>query len=124
MHIVDDVHRVDVQMRYPCDVGVHSLHDLVIVKLVYLHRLHLRSYLHAAGGVVTAVDSDEQKLSEVATSTEELHLFTNLHSGNAASDSIVVSVDGAHEIVVFVLDGVCIDRNLSAEFLESLGKLV
>ena len=66
---------------------------------------------------------NQKQLGEVASCAEKLHLLAYLHSRHAASNGVIVSVVGAHHVVVFILDRIGILRDLCAEFLEIFGKI-
>ena len=76
--------------------------------------------LNAVNLVLAAVERHQEDFGEVASRAEELHLLAHSHRGDAASDRIVVAVDRAHDVVVLVLNGVGVDRDLCAEVLEAL----
>ena len=73
-------------------------------------------------GIISAVDGNKEQLCKITPCAEELHLLTDLHSRNTAGDSVIVAVNWAHYIIVFILDRVCFAGNLGTEFLKSLGQ--
>ena len=124
VHIVDDVHRVDIEVAEPLAVEGETLHHLVVIQDVALERLHLRPNLSAGVLVVPAVHRKKQELGQVASRAEELHLLSDLHGRNAAGDRVVVAVNRAHQVVALILNRVGVDRNLRAEPLKVFGKLL
>ena len=122
VHIVNNVESVYVHAGEPTHHIVVSLHNLIIVKVLRGDRTVLRSDLLTGDLVHTAVDSVEKALGKVCSRAEELHLLTNSHRGNTASNSVIVTVGKAHKIVVLVLNGRGLDRGLCAEFLEVVGE--
>ena len=76
----------------------------------------------AGSFVNTAVDSQQQALSQVTSCAEELHLLSHLNSGYAASDGVVDSVSRSHLVVVFILNGIGIDETCAQNFLNGSGR--
>ena len=124
VHVVDDVHGVDVQVRDPGDIAVKARLDLRVVERAAADDGLLRADLVAALLVAAAVERQQQELCEVAPRPEELHLLADARRGDAAGDGVVVAKAGAHQVVVLVLDAVGIDGDLGAEALEGLGQLL
>ena len=120
VHEVDDVQGGDILGSQPVHEVIQTIHDFVVIQDIALDRRSLRTDLHLQLLVHTAVDGVQHGLGQVGASTEELHHLTNDHRGDAASDGIVIVVEvGTHQIVVFVLYGRGIDRNLGTELLEA-----
>ena len=80
--------------------------------------------MYTARCVVAAVYGKQQKLCKITACPEELHLLADLHCRNTAGNSIIVSVNGTHNIVIFILYGVCVNGNLGTVALEALGKRI
>ena len=124
VHIVYNVHRIDVKLRHPRCVRLERRNYLIVVKDLLGKGLSLGSDLLAVDLVASAVERHKKHLCKVTSRTEELHLLTRFHCGNTASDRIVVSEITAHNVVVFVLNRVGIYRNLCAEALEAFRKIL
>ena len=122
VHVVDDVHRADVDVGEPVHHLVEAGLDLVVVEHVALDGRQLRPHLVARDLVTAAVEGVEEALREVDAGAEELHLLAHLHGRDAARDRRVVAVGGAHEGVALVLDRARLDRELGAEALEAVGE--
>ena len=105
MHVVDDVHCIVVNasnLREHHLVVLHYLFKVQLVRSQYGDTFnHDRTRLFAA----TTVDGEQECLSQVAASTEELNLAADILVRYAASNSVVVRTTYfAHEGIVFVLD--------------------
>ena len=124
VHIVNDIHGVDIKSCHPRKILLICLINLFKCKGLFLKDFTLGSYLCALDFVLTAVKSHKENLCKVTSCTEELHLLTHLHCRYAASDCIVVAVHSSHYVVVLILNRVRINRNLSAEVLKCLRKSV
>ena len=96
VHIVNDVHGVDVQSAKPGKIDREAAGDFGIVEGFTFYGIHLRADAHFAHIVIAAVNRKQQKFSEVAACAEELHLFADLHRGNAAGNGVIVAVNRAH----------------------------
>ena len=96
MHIVNDVHGVDVQSAKPGKIDREAAGDFGIVEGFTFYGIHLRADAHFAHIVIAAVNRKQQKFSKVAARAEELHLFADLHRGNAAGNGVIVAVNRAH----------------------------
>ena len=120
MHVVDDVHSFVVHachfFQYFLIVGKHFF------KVQYITAQCRNVFHHQCTGVFTAsaVDSQQQCLSQVTACTEELDVTADILIRYTASDTVVVRVTYfTHQVVVLVLDRRCIDRNLCTEVLET-----
>ena len=63
-------------------------------------------------------------LARLAAGTEELHLLAYRHGGHAAGDAVVIAVHGAHDVIIFVLDGVGVNAHFGAVALEGVGEVL
>ena len=124
VHVVNQVQRVHVQACKPVEVQVELVHQLVVVQVLARDGRVLGANLLALANrlVLTAVDGVQERLREVRTCTEELHLLAGLRCRNTAADAVVVTPDGAHRVVVLVLDGACLHGDFCGELLEVLGQ--
>mmetsp|Transcript_16360 Transcript_16360/g.19618 ORF Transcript_16360/g.19618 Transcript_16360/m.19618 type:complete len:366 (-) Transcript_16360:861-1958(-) len=124
VHVVNHVHRVDVELREPLDGRPVALHDLLVPQDAAPRPLgdggEPRPDLRAGDLVHALVDSIQQELGEVAAGPEELHLLADVHRAHAAGDAVVVAEPRSHEIVVLVLDAAHRNGALRAEPLEVL----
>ena len=120
VHIVNDVHRVDVQTRHPAHIRAEGLYHLVVYERhIRLEYTPLGSEQLARQLLTSAVKRHKKHLGKIATSTEELHLLTRLHRADAAGDGIVVTVAGrTHDLVVLILNGIRLDGHTRAVALE------
>ena len=121
MHIYR-AYSVDIKVAQPVYVDGEAFENAVEIKLFAVHNMHLGADVNSAGNIVAAVDCNKKELCKVASCAKELHLLADLHCGNAAGNSIVVTVDGTHKVIVLVLNGVGILRNLCAELFERFGQ--
>ena len=124
MHEVDDVDGVHIQLG---NVGEHLLvvcQYLGIVQHLVIILLDLGDDQQALLLVHAAVDGVQKALGKVGAGTEELHLLAYRHSGYAAGDAVVVAVHGAHNVVIFVLDGVGVNAHFGAVALEGVGEVL
>ena len=120
VHIVDHVHRLDIGAREPFAVEVHSFKHLAVIEDLSRIRLPRRADLRAAFFVASAVQAHQQQLREIRARAEELHLLTYPHGRDAAGYRVIVAVYRAHEVVVFILNGVRVARHPGGEELEGL----
>ena len=79
VHVVDDVHRSDVNAGEPLHRRFEAVEDVVELEVIPLHRLRDRRDLLARHLVAAAVDCIEQAFGEVGASAEELHLLAHQH---------------------------------------------
>ena len=123
MHVVNDVHSFIV---YTSDFAKHFLivsQYFFKVKNVASQRRDVFNHQSTCILATSAVDSQQQRLCQVTTCTEELDVATYILIRYAASNSVIVRVTYfTHQIIVFVLDRRCIDRYLSTEVLEAFGQ--
>ena len=124
VHIVDLVHGVCIHSCKPRAVNIEKLGYLVIVKIFALIALVNGAYLNKLVFVHTAVERHQKKLCKVCSCTEELHLLAYLHCRNAAGNRVIIAVYRAHKVVVFILNSVCITRNLGTKMLEVLRQIL
>ena len=120
VHVVDNLQSVDISLSQPTHHLLELRHELLVCEVITSDRSKARSNLLARHLVTTTIDSIEHTLSEVSTSTEELHLLTNLHRRYAACDTVVVAEISTHKVVVLILDSACVDTYLSTIFLPCL----
>ena len=123
MHIVNDVERVDIELRHPRTVFFERFDHFVVIENAFLEGLALGTDLNAADLVPAAVERHQEHFRQVATRAEILHLLTHAHCRNAAGDGVIVVVYRTHDVVVFVLNGIRVDRDLGAELLVSFGEI-
>jgi hypothetical protein len=103
VHIVDTIHRMHISAGKPFHGLIEFGHDVVEVEDVAGNRQCLGGDLIAGYLIPTAIDRIEQRLREVDAGAKELHLLAESHGRDAAGDAVVVPPEGAHQIVVFVL---------------------
>ena len=120
VHVVDDVHGVDVGLGQPGAVEVDALHQLVVVQVLLGPHGHFGAHLVALQLVPAAVDGQQHQLGQIGTGAEELHILANAHGGNAAGDGVVVAIDRAHHVVVLILEGVGVAGDLGGKALPVL----
>ena len=111
VHVVDDVHGVDVHARQPVHHPLELLAHVVELEVVTLDRRCRRRDLVAADLVAPAVDRIQQALRQVGARAEELHLLADQHRGDTAGDRAVVAPGAAHDLVALELDRARIDRD-------------
>ena len=124
VHEVDDIDRIGVQLGCISQHLVVVCTHLVIVQNLVGNRLDARDNQFALLFVHTAVNRVQQALCHVAACAEELHLLADLHGRDTAGDGVVVAVDRAHHVVVFVLNGVGRNAHLGAVGLEALRQML
>ena len=79
VHVVDDVHGVDVHAGEPVHHPVELVNHVFEFEDVAFHGFEGGTYLIAADLVPAAVDGVEQTLREVGARAEELHLLADQH---------------------------------------------
>ena len=124
MHIVDDIHRVGVQL---CGIGQHLvviLPDLLIVQHLVGDGLDAGDDPGPGPLIHAAVDGVQQALGNVAPGPEELHLLPHRHGGHTAGNRVVISVHRAHDIIIFILNGVRGNGHLGAVALKALREML
>ena len=124
VHVVDDVHRIDIQPAKPRKVNGKTSRNFIIVERIARKGLHLRADMPVEHIVIAAVDRQQQQLRKIAARAEKLHLFAHLHGGDTAGDGVIIAVDGAHQVVVFVLNGVGVHGDARAERLKRRGQFL
>jgi hypothetical protein len=122
VHVVDHVHRVDVDAGQPVHHPLEAGHDVAEVEDVALDRPELGRHLLPRDLIASAVDRVEQALGEVGPRPEELHLLAHEHWRHAAGDRPVVPPRPAHDLVALELDGARVDSDLRREAPESVGQ--
>ena len=124
VHVVNQVQRIHVQVRNPVHVKFELVDNFVVVEIFAGNWRIFRADLFAfhEAFILTAVDGVEERLGKVCAGAEELHFLAGLGGRNAAADAIVVAPNRTHCVVVFVLDGACLYRNLGRELLEVVRK--
>jgi len=122
VHVLDQVQHIDVQACQPIHHNVIPGNNFVIIQVLCSDGGIVRANLLMQLFVHTAVDGIQQALAQVGTCAEELHLLAGLGCGNAAADGVVVAPDRLHHIVVLVLDGGSLDRDLGGVILKGLGQ--
>ena len=128
MHVVNQVQDVNIQRCTPVKHDVIFMHNFIEIKVLGSNRCDFRTALHMLAFfikmllILTTIDSVKETFSKVSTSTEELDLLTSLCSGYTAADAVVIAPDRLHNIIVLILDGRCVNRNLSCILLEVLRK--
>ena len=123
VHVVDCIKSVDINACKPAHHVQVLGEDIVVIKVLALNSTVLRTNLLAGFLVTAAIDCVKQAFSKVGTSTKELHLFTNAHGADAASNCVVIAMIDAHKIVVFILDRAGSNRDFCAVALKALWKL-
>ena len=121
---MDDVDGVHIQLG---NVGEHLLvvcQYLGIVQHLVIILLDLGDDQQALLLVHTAVDGVQKALGKVGAGAEELHLLAYRHSGHTAGDAVVIAVHGAHNVIIFVLDGVGVNAHFRAVALEGVGEVL
>src|SRR5262245_51028681 len=97
MHVVDDVHRVDIHTREPLHHPFELAGHVIELEVITLHRLDCRPDLLAADFVSPAVDGVEKTFGEVSARSEELHLLADEHRRNTAGNRTIVTPGATHE---------------------------
>ena len=109
VHVVDDVHGVDVDVGEPVHHPLVSAEHVVELQELALHRLGRGPDLFAGDLIASAVDRVEQAFREVGPGAEELHLLADHHRRHAAGDGPVVAPGAAHDLVAFELQRAGVD---------------
>src|SRR4051812_45552430 len=120
MHVMDDIHGVDVNAGQP----VHHLHEpvehVVEVQVLSFNGSESRADLRARDLVPPSIDCVQKTLRKIGSRAEELHLFAKQHWGNTARYGAVIPPSAAHDLVAFKLNGAAIDGNFGGETPESI----
>ena len=103
VHVVNTVHGVDIGPREPLHHIIELGENIVVIQHVAIHRPGWRRDLVAADLVAATVDGVEQRLGQIGSGAEELHLLAQPHRRDAAGNSVIVAQIGAHQVIVFVL---------------------
>ena len=131
MHVVDDIHRVDIEG------GQRAQHPLIVREDGLIVQGPLRQGLDVIEDanrkarllvlfylIHAAVDGVEQGFGQVGAGSKELHLFADSHGRDTAGDGVIIPIDVAHQVVVFVLDGGGLNGQAGTVGLEGLGQLL
>ena len=117
MHILNQIQNIHIQACQPVQHQIILVHDFIIVQVFRSDGSQLRTNLHMIALLVqelfilAAIDGIQQGLGKIGTGPEELHLFAGLGSRNAAADAVIIRPDRPHDIIVFILDRRCLDRD-------------
>ena len=120
MHIVDGVHRGNIGFCQPRTVDIHAAQNFIVIQYVALHDGHFRTDLIKLVLVTATVNCHHQQLCNVGSCTKELHILADAHCGNAARDSVIIAVVRTHDIIVFILKRIRVDRYLCSELFPVL----
>ena len=120
VHVVNHVHGVHILVCKPREQRLVARHHVFVIECAVSGQIGHRGDLLAADFFATAVEGHQQGLREVDTSAEELHILTEGHCRDAASDSVVIAITFTHQVVVFVLHRVGLDGDVSAVILPTL----
>ena len=118
MHIVNHIESLCINC---CQIVGHILkpvHDLVIVQIFACNRLIWRCHLLSGYLIDSTVYSIQQALCKVCPGAEELHLLSDPHRRYAAGNSVVITQVHTHKVVVLVLYGAGLDRDVGCKMLE------
>ena len=119
MHIMDQIHRIHVKTGQPLQHSAVAAAHYVIIQIFAFRQGQLRRYLERRFLVFAAVNGHQKRLSQIGPRAKELHLLPQAHSRHAAGNAVIIAVNGAHQIVAFVLNGAGIDGHFSAEAFEA-----
>ena len=122
VHIVDDIQCVDIQLSEPVADGVKFFDYIVKFQLFTPAGQKFGSDLLSGNFIPAAVDSVQQSFRQVGSGAKKLHLLSYPHSGNTASDGVIVSEFFPHQVVAFVLDRGGLDRQPGGEPLKVFRK--
>ena len=124
VHVVNDLQSIDIDFCQPAHHLLVFLHHFVVIQILAGDRFETGSHLHTRFLVTSAIDRIQQALCQVGTSSEILHLLTDLHRRHTAGDTVIVAIVRTHQIVVLVLDGRGIDRYFCAEVFPVIRSIV
>ena len=79
MHVVDDVHRVDVHFGEPIHHFLEPVEHVIEIQVIALHRAVPGPNLIAGYFVAATIDCIEKTLGKVGARAEELHLLAHQH---------------------------------------------
>src|SRR5580704_7356862 len=121
VHIVNDVHGIDVHACEPLHHSFELVYYLVEIQVLIFDGTS-RSYLVSGDLVSAAVDSVEEALGEIGSCSEELHLFAQQHRRYATRNGAVIPQCAPHDFVAFKLNGTRVDRHLGGKIAEPVGQ--
>src|ERR1051325_4134478 len=122
VHVVDDIHGVDVDAREPLHHSFKPVNAIIEVKVLSLDRADVWANLLACDLIAASVDGIEKTLGEVGPRAEELHLFADLHGRDTTCDGPVIAQRAAHDLVVFELNGAGVYRHARGEAAKPFGQ--
>ena len=120
MHVLDEVKDIHIDACKPVHHGVILCDHFIIVKILGCDWTVRRANLLLCLLIHTAVDRIKEAFGEVCTSTEELHLLTGLRCRYAAADGVIIAPYRTHHVIIFILDGGGLYRDLCRILLEVL----
>ena len=120
MHVMDHVQCTYIEVSQPVHHYIIFFHYFIIIKILGCDWCIFRSYLIVSFLIHTTVDCVKQAFCKVCTGTEELDFFSCLCGRYTAADGVIIAPYRTHYIVVLILDGTCLNRNMSCIFLEVL----
>src|SRR5215471_4973044 len=115
MHVVNDVHGVDINACQPLHHSLELIDNVVEVQIVSLNRPSRWSNLLSGYLVSAAVDRIEEALDEVGSRTEELHLLPHNHRRHTTGNRSIITQRTPHNLIVFKLNRTRVDRHFRGE---------
>ena len=91
MHVMNDVHGVDVNAGQPLHHSFELVDDIIEIQIFTLDGLARRAHLFAGQFIPTAVDGVKQALGQIGARAKELHLFAHQHWRNTTRDRSIIS---------------------------------
>mmetsp|Transcript_55517 Transcript_55517/g.129983 ORF Transcript_55517/g.129983 Transcript_55517/m.129983 type:complete len:384 (+) Transcript_55517:1000-2151(+) len=133
MRVVDAVHGICVELRHPRhgDVKEEPVDDIEVQGSLLVASSNASfgasvsetlAQQVTVALVASAIDAHQQELHQVRARAKELHVHPNPHCRDTAGDGVVGAEDGAHEVVVLILNAGCLYGETRAVALKAVWK--
>src|SRR5262245_36197714 len=109
MHVVNDVHSVDIDIGKPVHHLFVFLDHVIKSEHFAIDPTHGWTHLIPTDLVPASINGVEQTLGQVGSSAEKLHLLSHQHRGHTTGNGPVVAPSAAHHFVAFELKGTSVD---------------
>ena len=123
MHVLNQVQDVDIQISQPFHHIVILMHNLIIIQIFTGNRTIFRTDLCFRLFINSTVNCIQQTFCKVSTCSEELHFLTCLRGTHTAAYRIVIPPYRAHNIIILILYGACLNRDACGICLEAFRQM-
>ena len=112
MHILDQVQNIYIEPCQPVQHDIEFMNDFVIVQILGRDPGDLRTALHSVLLIKPAVNRVQKALCKICARSEELHFLAGLRCRDTAANTVVISPDRFHDVIILILDRAGVDGYL------------